>query len=159
MKRFVYILAFSLILLIFQTAIFSRIFIYTPRPNIFLILLVYMAIENNAVFPLFWVVIMGLFTDFLSGGPIGLFSFQYLIIYLIIKTICKFLTLKLIVLRTLSVFGAHLLQIIIFISTINFLSISINQNALEIGYLFLGAFGAAFLSLLFYPLLDKIGYY
>lgn len=78
---------------IFQSAIISEIFPHFLKPDLMLILIIYLGIYNSLLPGTIKTLASGLFYDSLSGSPLGLFLVIYLAIFFLIKLLEKVLIL------------------------------------------------------------------
>ncbi|MFZ3035127.1 MAG: rod shape-determining protein MreD [Parvibaculum sp.] len=64
----------------------GRIFGMTGMPAFALMAIYYWAVVRPDMFPVYAVFAVGLLTDLLSGGPIGLWAFTYVLVYIVVLT-------------------------------------------------------------------------
>lgn len=64
----------------------GRIFGVGGMPAFALMAIYYWAVVRPDTFPVYAVFVVGLLTDLMSGGPIGLWSFTYVFVYIIVLT-------------------------------------------------------------------------
>ena len=93
MSRFLIFLLSSFLLTIFQTTLVSLIFPSYLKPDLMLILVVFLGISFPPLPGAFLVLFCGLLYDTFSGGPLGLFSFVYLFIFFSLKLVARVLIL------------------------------------------------------------------
>jgi len=91
--RFLIFLLSSLLLTIFQSTLVSLIFPSYLKPDLMLILVVFLGISFPLLPGAFLVLFCGLLYDTFSGGPLGLFSFVYLFIFFSLKLVAQVLIL------------------------------------------------------------------
>jgi rod shape-determining protein MreD len=156
MKRPVAFFLFGVFLVLFQASFLPHLFPLAPRPNLALIILVYLAAGVDALWALLWAAFTGLVFDVLSGGPFGLFSFQFLALYIIIKGASKVLVLRHPAFRAGTVFLAHLLQAFLFATILAFLGLPFPAEIFQVGQLLFCSFLVAFTGLPLFILLERI---
>jgi rod shape-determining protein MreD len=91
--RFLIFLLSSLLLAIFQSTLVSLIFPAYLKPDLMLILVIFLGVSFPLLSGAFLVLFCGLLYDTFSGGPLGLFSFVYLFIFFSLKLLARFLIL------------------------------------------------------------------
>lgn len=64
----------------------GRIFGVAGMPAFALMAIYYWAVVRPDMFPVYAVFVVGLLTDLLSGGPIGLWAFTYVLVYIVVLT-------------------------------------------------------------------------
>jgi rod shape-determining protein MreD len=64
----------------------GRIFGVAGMPDFALMAIYYWAVVRPNMFPVYAVFVVGLLTDLLSGGPIGLWVFTYVLVYIVAMT-------------------------------------------------------------------------
>lgn len=93
MFRFLIFLLSALLLTIFQSTLVSLIFPSYLKPDLMLILVVFLGVSFPLLPGAFLVLFCGLLYDTFSGGPLGLFSFVYLFIFFSLKLLARVLIL------------------------------------------------------------------
>ena len=93
MFRFFIFLLFALLLTILQSTLVSLIFPAYLKPDLMLVLVVFLGISFPLIPGAFLVLFCGLLYDTFSSGPVGLFSFVYLFLFFSLKLLAQFLIL------------------------------------------------------------------
>lgn len=93
MSRFFIFLLCAFLLTIFQSTLVSLIFPSFLKPDLMIVLVVFLGIYFPLLPGAFLVLFCGLLYDTFSGGTLGLFSLVYLCIYFGLKLLAKFLIL------------------------------------------------------------------
>jgi cell shape-determining protein MreD len=93
MSRFLIFLLCAVLLVVFQSTLISLIFPSFLKPDLMVVLVIFLGIS----FPLFsgavLVLSCGLLYDTFSGGPLGFFALVYLCLYFGLRLLAKFLIL------------------------------------------------------------------
>jgi rod shape-determining protein MreD len=155
MKRIASFFILGVFLLLFQVSLLPHLFPFTPRPNLILIVLVYLALGNNPLLALFWTASIGLLYDALSGGPFGLFSLEFLALHVVLKRASRALVLRHPVFRAGIVLLSHFLLILFFAAILVLLSLPLPVAAFQSGQILLGSLTAGLLSLPLFVLLER----
>jgi rod shape-determining protein MreD len=158
MKRSLVFFAFGILLVLFQASFLSRLFPLAPRPNLVLIVLVYLSTSGGLIWPPLWAAGMGLFFDVLSGGPCGLFIFVFLVLYMIMRGVCRVFLLEHPIFLAGAVLLAHFLQAIILLIVLSFLGLPFPGEPSQAIQFFLSSLIAALLSLPFFVLIERIDF-
>ena len=158
MKRFVLFFVAGVFLALVQTTFLCSIFPSTPRPNLILIVMVYLATSVDAGWALLWTASLGLVFDVFSGGPFGLFVFVFLAVHVLIKGVGRVLLLKHPVFLAGTVLLAHFLQTASLAAILAVLGLPFPEelSRAEIIPLFVGLFAVALISLPSFVLLQRI---
>jgi rod shape-determining protein MreD len=156
MKKFFVFLVLGIFLVLFQSSFLPRLFPLVLRPNLLLIVLVYLSMSGGSVWHTFWAACMGLFFDTLSGGPFGLFFFIFVALYAILKGVNKLLLLKSPVFQAGAVLLAHFLQGVLLITILVLLGLPFPGESSYFGQLLVCSLIGAFLSPPFFGLFERI---
>jgi len=89
--RFLIFLLCAFLLAIFQSTLISLIFPSFMKPDLMIVLVIFLGISFPLLPGAFLVLFCGLLYDTFSGGTLGLFAFVYLCIYFGLKLLAKFL--------------------------------------------------------------------
>ena len=93
MPRFLIFLLCAFLLAIFQSTLISLIFPSFLKPDLMIVLVIFLGISFPLLPGAFLVLFCGLLYDTFSGGTLGIFAFVYLCIYFGLKLLAKFLIL------------------------------------------------------------------
>lgn len=156
MKRVFAFFVFGVFLLFFQVVLMPRLFPFVPRPNLVLIILVYLAIGSNSLWSLAWTACMGLIYDVFSGGPFGLFCFEFLVLHAVIKGAGGALVLRHPTFQAGIVLLSHFLQTLLFTIMLALLGLPFPAEIFQAGQFFAGSLTAVLLSLPLFILLERI---
>jgi len=157
MKKFVLFFVAGIFLALVQTTFLCSFFPSTPRPNLILIVMVYLATSVDAGWALLWTASLGLVFDVLSGGPFGLFVFVFLAVHVSIKGVSRVLLLKHPVFLAGAVLLAHALQAAFLAAILAVLGLPFPEDLShnEIIPLLVGLLAVALISLPFFVLLQR----
>jgi rod shape-determining protein MreD len=92
-SRFLIFLLCAFFLAIFQSTLISLVFPSFLKPDLMIVLVIFLGITFPLLPGAFLVLFCGLLYDTFSGGTLGLFAFVYLCIYFGLKVLAKFLIL------------------------------------------------------------------
>jgi rod shape-determining protein MreD len=156
MKRSVAFFIFGVFFLLFQVSFLSHLVPFVPRPNLVLIILVYLAVGSDSIWALSWTACMGFLFDVLSGGPFGLFSFEFLVLHIVIRGVSRALVLQRPAFQAGVVLLSHFLQTLFFATILALLGLPFPGEIFQAGQLLLSSLIAAFLGLPLFVLLERI---
>ena len=91
MVRTLIFLLTAFLLAIFQSTLVSRVFPAYLKPDLMIILVIFLGVSFPSLPGAFLVLFCGLLYDAFSGGPLGLFSFVYLFIFFSLKLLARVL--------------------------------------------------------------------
>ena len=93
MPRFLIFLLCAFLLAVFQSTLVSLIFPSFLKPDLMIVLVIFLGISFPLLSGAFLVLFCGLLQDTFSGGVLGLFVFIYLCLFFSLKLLAKFLIL------------------------------------------------------------------
>lgn len=129
MLRFSILLCTAYLLALFQSTVIYALFPAFMKPDLILILIIYLGISPGLITGGILVFFCGLLSDTFSGSPFGLFLFSYLSFFFFIKLLGKFLILgETITLRMILVTISVIFQALLLASLP--LSLGIGENVL-----------------------------
>ena len=158
MKKIFLFFGLGILLVVFQASLLARLFPFIPRPNLLLIVLVYLSQCEDAFWIPLWVAGVGLFFDALSGGPFGLFTLVFVAVYVVMRGAAKAFLLVRPSFRAGAVLAAHLLQGGFLLGILSFLGFPFPGDYSRLIQFIVCSLIGSLLSLPLFVILERIEY-